>query len=70
LKRGVHGHYDNWHNLRDAAHEAGLLAKVPLTALDRLHERWKTAISVDPLPRDEAAEALTSAKTVLATIPL
>jgi hypothetical protein len=70
LKKGVHGHYEDWQSLRDAAHAAGLLAKVPLTALDDLYRRWKTAISVDPLPREEAAEALASAKTVLATIPL
>jgi hypothetical protein len=70
LLRHVHGHYDDWNKLRDAAHGAGLLAKVPLTALDELRRHWQIAVGVDPLSRDAAAEALMSARTVLATIPL
>jgi HEPN domain-containing protein len=70
LRKGVHGHYEDWNELRDAAHEAGLLAKVPPSALDDLYRRWKIAVGVDPLPRDEAAAALASVKTILSTIPL
>ena len=50
--------------------DAALFLKVPLTALDELRRYWQTAVSVEPLPRAEAAEALATAKTVLATIPL
>jgi hypothetical protein len=70
LTRHVHGQFDDWNKLRDAAHASGLLAKVPLTALDELRRHWQTAVSVEPLPREAAAEALATAKTVLATIPL
>jgi hypothetical protein len=70
LLRHVHGHYEDWNELRDAAHEAGLLAKVPLTALDQLRGQWQIAVGVEPLPRDAAVDALMTARTVLATIPL
>jgi hypothetical protein len=70
LLRHVHGHWDDWYKLRDAAHAAGLLAKVPLTTLDDLRKHWQSAVSVEPLPREAAAEALATAKMVLATIPL
>jgi hypothetical protein len=70
LQRHIHGHYDDWNKLRDAAHAAGLLAKVPLTSLDELRRHWQTAVGVEPLPRDAAADALMTARTVLATIPL
>ncbi len=70
LQRHVHGHYDDWDKLRDAAHAAGLLAKVPLTTLDQLRRHWQTAVGVEPLPRDAAADALMTARSVLATIPL
>jgi hypothetical protein len=70
LRRKVHGHYEDWSDLRDAAHAAGLLAKVPLTTLDDLRRHWQTAVGVEPLPRTEAADALALARTVLSTIPL
>ncbi|HEY1380997.1 MAG TPA: hypothetical protein VGF55_29625 [Gemmataceae bacterium] len=70
LTRHVRGQFDDWNKLRDAAHANGLLAKVPPTALDDLRQHWRTAVSVEPLPREAAAEALATAKTVLATIPL
>jgi hypothetical protein len=70
LQRHVHVNGDDWNKLRDAAHAAGLLAKVPLTALDTLRGYWKIAVGVEPLPRDAAADALMTTRTVLATIPL
>jgi hypothetical protein len=70
LRRKVHGHYDDWSELRDAAHAAGLLAKVPLTTLDELRRHWQTAIGVEPLPRTDAADALATARTILSTVPL
>jgi hypothetical protein len=70
LQRHVHGHYDDWNALRDAAHANGLLAKVPLTTLDGLRRHWQTAVGVEPLPRESAADALMTARTLLATIPL
>jgi hypothetical protein len=70
LARHVHGPFDDWTNLRDAAHAAGLLAKVPLTALDNLRGTWRTAVGVEPVSREAAFEALGTAKSVLATIPL
>jgi hypothetical protein len=70
LLKSVHGPLDDWNRLRDAAHEAGLLAKVPLTALDELRRHWQTAVSVEPLPRPAAEAALLTARGILATIPL
>jgi hypothetical protein len=70
LLRSVHGPFDDWNRLRDAAHEAGVLAKVPLTALDELRRHWQTAVSVEPLPRPAAESALATARSLLATIPL
>lgn len=70
LQRHIHGPYDDWNKLRDAAHEAGLLKKVPLSTLDDLRQSWQIAVGVEPLPRDTAAAALMAARTVLATIPL
>jgi hypothetical protein len=70
LLRHVHGPFDDWNKLRDAAHGAGLLSKVPLTALDELRRHWQTAVGVEPLPREDATQALATARNVLATIPL
>ncbi len=70
LLRSVRGQFDDWNRLRDAAHEAGLLAKVPLTALDELRRHWQVAVSVEPLPRQSAEQALATARSILATIPL
>jgi hypothetical protein len=70
LARQVHGPFDDWNRLRDAAHSAGLLAKVPLTALDGLRRTWQTAVGVEPVGREDAFEALATAKSILATIPL
>jgi hypothetical protein len=70
LSRGVHGHWDDWGQLRHAARAAGLLAKVPLTTLDALRQLWEKAVSVEPVTCDEAAEALATTKSLLATIPL
>lgn len=70
LRRGDHGHYDDWSKLRDAAHAAGLLAKVPPTTLDKLRHHWKTAVGVEPTVPDNAADAMATVRTILATIPL
>jgi hypothetical protein len=70
LLKSVRGHIDGWNELRDAAHAAGLLSKVPLTALDELRRHWQVAVSVEPLPRPAAEAALVTARTILATIPL
>jgi hypothetical protein len=69
LVKSARGHIDDWNQLRDAAHEAGVLAKVPLTALDELRRHWQVAVSVEPLPRPAAEAALMSARSILATIP-
>jgi hypothetical protein len=70
LTRKVNGPFDDWNKLRDAANAAGLLQKVPLTVLDELRQHWQTAVGVEPLPRSDATDALASARSVLATIPL
>jgi hypothetical protein len=70
LSRQIHGPFDDWNKLRDAAHGAGLLTKVPLTALDGLRQHWKTAVGVEPVTRESALDALGTTRTVLATIPL
>jgi hypothetical protein len=70
LARQVHGPFEDWGTLRDAAHSAGLLAKVPLTALDGLRKCWLTAVGVEPVKQDDAFAALSTMKSVLATIPL
>jgi hypothetical protein len=70
LLKSVRGHFDDWNALRDAAHEAGVLAKVTLTSLDELRRHWQVAVSVEPLPRSAAEAALASARRILATIPL
>jgi hypothetical protein len=70
LVRHVHGPFDDWSDLRDAAHAAGLLSKVPLTALDGLRRHWQTAVGVEPVTRDDALDALGTARSILATIPL
>ena len=61
--------FDNWGQLRDAAHEHGLLAKVPLTALDELRRHWQVAVGTEPLPKPAAEAALATARDILATIP-
>jgi hypothetical protein len=70
VQRHVHGHFEEWNDLRDAAHAAALLAKVPLTALDTLRDHWRTAVGVEPVTREQALEALGTTRSVLATIPL
>jgi hypothetical protein len=70
LLKSVRGQFDDWNQLRDAAHQAGLLSKVPLTALDELRRHWQVAVSVEPLPRLAAESALVTARSILATIPL
>jgi hypothetical protein len=70
LLRSVRGDFDDWNKLRDAAHQAGVLSKVPLTALDELRRHWQVAVSVEPLPRPAAENALVTARQLLATIPL
>jgi hypothetical protein len=70
LLKSVRGQLDDWNALRDAAHQAGLLSKVPLTALDELRRHWQVAVSVEPLPRPAAESALATARSILATIPL
>jgi hypothetical protein len=69
LVRSARGDLDDWGSLRDTAHEHGLLAKVPLTALDELRRHWQVAVSTEPLPRQAAEAALATARDVLATIP-
>lgn len=70
LLRQVHGPFSDWSHLRDAAHAAGLLSKVPLTALDNLRRHWQTAVGVEPVKRDDALDVLGTTRSVLATIPL
>jgi hypothetical protein len=69
VARSVRGDLDDWNRLRDAAHEHGLLAKVPLTQLDELRRHWRVAVSTERLPRAAAEAALATARDVLATIP-
>jgi hypothetical protein len=69
VARSVRGDLDDWNRLRDAAHQYGLLAKVPLTQLDELRRHWQVAVSTEPLPRQAAEAALATARDVLATIP-
>jgi hypothetical protein len=70
LLKSVRGQFGDWNGLRDAAYAAGVLAKVPLTALDELRQHWQVAVSVEPLPRPAAETALRTARDILATIPL
>jgi hypothetical protein len=70
LLRKVHGPFDEWNKLRDAAHQAGLLRKVPLTDLEKLRHHWRTAVGVEPVKREEALEALGTTRSILSTIPL
>lgn len=70
MNRRVHGHWETWSKLRDAAHAAGLLAKVPLAAVDDLRGHWRTATSVEPITREAAADSMATVKSMLSTIPL
>jgi hypothetical protein len=70
LRRKDHGHYDDWSKLRDAAHAAGLLAKVPPTTLEKLRYHWQTAVGVVPVEQDAATDAMATVRTILSTIPL
>ena len=47
LLKSVRGQFGDWNTLRDAAHAAGLLSKVPLTALDELRRHWQVAVYVN-----------------------
>jgi hypothetical protein len=69
LVKSVRGPFDDWSSLREAAHTAGLLTKVPLAILDELRRHWEVAVGVEPLPRQAAEAALVSARRVLSMIP-
>jgi hypothetical protein len=69
LVKSLRGPFDDWNSLREAAHEAGVLSKVPLATLDELRRHWEVAVGVEPLPRQAAESALVSTRRVLSMIP-
>jgi HEPN domain-containing protein len=53
-----------------AAKRAGILREPALRLLQEVEQKWRIAISTEPLPKEAAQHALNSARQILATIPL
>jgi hypothetical protein len=53
-----------------AAKRAGILKEPSLRLLQEVEQKWRIAISTEPLPKEAAQSALGAARQVLSTIPL
>jgi HEPN domain-containing protein len=70
LSRRIVARSNRPHALFDLAIRKGIIHEPVLGMLEELKRHWNIAVSIDPLTRSSASEALSAARHILATVPV